>query len=285
MAPGRKFFALKLIVTALRQEARPLIEALGLKQDTGSRRIPVYAGEDAMLVIAGMGKVMAAIATTHLMHMAPRHDRACLINVGTCAAVTDRLALGDAVLANRIWDRATEREFFPDMLVKHSLQEVSLGTFDRPVTGVKQPNLPCQAVDMEASGVYQAAHLFLAPHQMMFLKVVVDFVQSSTFDLSEMLGHYTGSMQDLLPQITKACVWEDPAPAVTEGQERLLAKVAAHMRLTRTQTHQLEKAAQRFMLRGGENLDLLQPYLQTRPRHKASRNRIFSSILAALNGS
>ena len=276
---------MKLIITALRQEARPLIEALGLKQDTGSRKFPVYVGEDAMLVITGMGKVRAAIATTHLMHLAPRHDRACLINVGTCAAVTDQLALGVAVLAHKIWDRATEREFFPDMLLKHSLQEVSLGTFDRPVTGMKQPNLPCQAVDMEASGIYQAAHLFLAPHQMMFLKVVVDFVQASAYDLSEMLRYYTGSIQDWMPLITEACVWEDSAPAVTEGQECLLAEVAAHMRLTRTQTHQLEKAAQRFMVRGGENLDLLKPHLQTRPRHKARRNQIFSTILAALNGS
>ena len=284
-ALGRGFIDLNLLITALRQEARPVIEALGLKQDTGSRKIPVYAGEDAMLVITGMGKVRAAIATTHLMHLAPRQARLRLINLGTCAAVTDQLTLGEAVLAHKIWDHATKREFFPDVLLKHPLQEVSLGTFDRPVTGVKQPNLPCQTVDMEASGVFQAAHLFLAPHQMMFLKVVVDYVQSSAYDLSEMLRCYNLSVPDWLPLITEACAWDGSAPALTEGQERFLAEVAVHMRLTQTQTRQLEKAAQRFMVRGGENLDLLKPHLQSRPQHKSRRNLIFSTILAALNGS
>ena len=284
-ALGRGFINLNLLITALRQEARPVIEALGLKQDTGSRKIPVYAGENAMLVITGMGKVRAVIATTHLMHLAPGRARLRLINVGTCAAVTDQLALGEAVLAHKIWDHATEREFFPDVLLKHPLQEVSLGTFDRPVTGMKQPNLPCQTVDMEASGVFQAAQIFLAPHQMMFLKVVVDYVQSSAYDLSEMLKCYNRSMPDWLPLITEGYAWDGSAPVLTEGQERFLAEVAVHMRLTQTQTRQLEKAAQRFIVRGGENLDLLKPHLQTRPQHKSRRNLIFSTILAALNGS
>ena len=276
---------MKLIITALPQEARPVIDALGLKQDTGSHKIPVYAGEGAMLAITGMGKVRAAIATTHLLHLAQGANGVCLINVGTCAAVTDELALGEAVLAHKIWDHATGREFFPDLLFEHPLREVSLGTFDRPVKGMKQPHLPYQAVDMEASGIFQAAHLFLAPHQMMFLKVVVDYVHGSDYDFSEMRRWYIRSVPDLLPLIRESHAWDGSIPVLTEGQERLLVQVAAQMRLTQTQTHQLEEAAQGFMVRGGEDLDLLKPLLQTRPQHKSHRNRIFSSILATLNGS
>ena len=296
-AQERGFTKVKLIVTALTQEARPLIDALNLKRVAGSRKIPVYAGEDAMLVITGMGKVSAAVATTQLLHSALarmshkfsdlgklREGGVCLINVGACGAVAEDLALGEAVLAHKIWDRATDREYFPDVLLKHPLREVSLGTFDRPLKGVKEPQFPCQAVDMEASGSFQAAHLFLAPHQMMFLKVVVDYAQSSDYDLAEMQRWYIHSMPDLLPLIRKAHTWDGAEPVLSDGQERLLAEVATQMRLTQTQTHQLEQAAQSYMVRGGENLDLLKPHLQTRPQHKSSRNRILSSILAALNG-
>ena len=61
---------MKIIVTALRQEARPIIEALGLKQDNASRRIPVFSSSDILLVISGIGKLHAGIATTHGMHLA-----------------------------------------------------------------------------------------------------------------------------------------------------------------------------------------------------------------------
>ena len=236
-----------------------------------------------MLVITGIGKLRAAIATTHLMHLASNHDEAFLINVGSCGATTDQLALGETVCVHKIWDHATGKEYFPDMLLKIPLKGASLGTFDQPVAAVSGPNMACDVVDMEASGIFQAAYFFLAPHQMMFLKIVTDYLQFSSDNFSEMLRFYHNSVPDWMPLITGGSAWNGSGSALTEGQELLVVEVAARMRLTQTQTHQLKKAAQRFMVRGGENLDLLRPHLQTRPKHKCQRNQLFESMIKALN--
>ena len=274
---------LKIIVTALRQEARPLIDALGLKQDSSSRRIPVYSSGDTMLVISGIGKLYAGIATTHAMHLAGNHEDCHLINVGMCGAVVDQIALGEAVTVHKIWDHASGREFFPDMLLNHALPEVSLGTFDQPVTTANRPILACDIVDMEASGVFQAAQLFISPHQLLFLKVATDYLEFSSDDYSQMQRYYEQSVDEWLPILAKCERLDTDEPVISPDQETLLKSVAESMRLTQTQIHQLHDAAMRFLVRGGSDLELLKPNLAAKPKHKTLRNQLFESMIQALN--
>jgi hypothetical protein len=274
---------LKLLITALRQEARPLIEALGLKQDTASRRIPVYTSDDTLLVISGIGKLYAGIATTHALHLAGNPEACHLINVGMCGAVVDQIALGEAVAVHKIWDHATGREFFPDMLVNHGLQEAVLGTFDQPVTTANRPILACDVVDMEASGVFQAAQLFLSPHQMLFLKVATDYLEFSTNDYPQMQRYYDQSVDEWLPVLKHTESLDMQEEVISSEQETFLTSVADSMRLTQTQTHQLRDAAMRFLVRGGEDLEILKPKLVSNPKHKVLRNQLFESMIRALN--
>ncbi|MCZ6673439.1 MAG: hypothetical protein O7C75_10940 [Verrucomicrobia bacterium] len=274
---------MKLIITALRQEARPLIEKLGLKQDPASRKIPVYSSDDTLLVITGIGKLYAGIATTHALHLVGNPDDCHLINVGMCGGVGDRIALGEAVAIHKIWDHASGREFFPDMLINHSLQEGSLGTFDEPITTANRPILSCDVVDMEASGVFQAAHLFLAPHQMLFLKVVTDYLDYSTEDYAQMLQYYEQSVDDWMPVLEQDPQLDKPDPVLSVGQETLLTNISEGMRLTETQTHKLHDAALRFLVRGGEDLEIIEPNLNVQPEHKSLRNQLFDSMIQTLN--
>lgn len=277
------FSHLKIVVTALRQEARPLIDAFGLKQDAASRRIPVYTSADTLLVISGIGKLYAGIATTHALHLAGNTDSCQIVNVGICGAVVDQIGLGEAVIANKIWDHASGREFFPDLLINHSLQEASLGTFDEPVTTASRPMLACDIVDMEASGVFQAAHLFVSPHQMLFLKVATDYLEFSSDDYAQMLRYYEQSVEEWLPVVAQCDRFEASDPVISPEQEALLDSLAESMRLTQTQVHQLRDAALRFLVRGGEDLDFLKPELNSRPKHKSLRNQLFASMIEALN--
>ena len=274
---------MKIIVTALRQEARPLIEALGLKQDPASRRIPVYRSDDILLVIGGIGKLYAGIATTHAIHLAGEPKDCHLINVGMCGAVVDQIALGEAVTVHKIWDHASGREFFPDMLINHALQEASLGTFDQPVTTANRPLLACDVVDMEASGVFQAARLFISPHQMLFLKIATDYLEFTSDDYAQMQRYYEQSVDDWLPVLENCERLDTSDPVISPEQETLLNSVAESMRLTQTQTHQLRDAAMRFLVRGGPDLEILKPNLATQPKHKTLRNQLFESMIQALN--
>lgn len=234
-------------------------------------------------MISGIGKIYAAIATTHAIHLAGKPEKCHLINVGMCGAVVDQIALGETVAVHKIWDHASGREYFPDMLLNHSLQEASLGTFDQPVTSANRLILACDVVDMEASGVFQAAHLFLAPHQLVFLKVATDYLGFSSEDYPQMLRYFEESVQDWLPIVENFDQMGVADPIITPEQETFLVYVAESMRLTKTQTHQLHDAALRFLVRGGEDLDLLKSQLYNRPEHKSLRNQIFESIIQALN--
>jgi adenosylhomocysteine nucleosidase len=273
---------LKIIVTALRQEARPIIEALGLKQDAASRRIPVFSSGDTLLVISGIGKLLAGIATTHAMHLSGKSDECQLINIGMSGAVVDQIALGEVVTIHKIWDHSSGREFFPDMLLNYGLQEASLGTFDQPVTTANRPILACDVVDMEASGIFQAAQFFISPHQMLFLKVATDYLQFSSDDYAQMRRYYENSVDDWISILTDSEPLETRIEVISKEQEAFLNSVAESMRLTQTQTHQLRDAAMRFLVRGGEDLHIIKPNIMANPKHKVLRNQMFESIIRAL---
>ncbi len=102
---------------------------------------------------------------------------------------------------HRITDAATKRDFYPDMLLNTDLPEASLitgarllttqdtwaqvdaqrgekfrrGTTDDAAPGTLANRLSAPLLyDMEAAAVYQAASMFLGPHQMNFLRIVTD---------------------------------------------------------------------------------------------------------------
>ncbi len=258
-----------------------MIDALGLKKDPRSRKLPVYCRDDKLLVISGVGKVRGGIATAHAIHTAGTPESCNVINVGICGAGNARYRLGEAVIANKIRDQSNGREFYPDMLLNHGLREVSLGTFDRPVTSAK--GLSCDVVDMEASGVFQAAQLFVASHEMVFLKVVSDHLQVLPAAYPQMLRYYEDSVSTWLPMLLNQ---PDLVPAdysITAKQEKLLQEFVEKMRLTATQTVQLRNAVLRFLLTGGETLDFLQSRFQEPSEHKAVRNKQFRAIIETLD--
>ncbi len=102
---------------------------------------------------------------------------------------------------HRITDAATKRDFYPDMLLNAGLPEASLitgarllaaqdtwaqvdaqrgekfrrGTTDDAAPGTLADRLAAPLLyDMEAAAIYQAASMFLGPHQMNFLRIVTD---------------------------------------------------------------------------------------------------------------
>lgn len=273
---------MKIIVTALRQEARPVIETLGLKQDSTSKRIPVYRSDNVLLVISGMGKLSAGIATTHAIHMAGQPEDCQIINVGACGAAVDQIALGEAVVIHKIWDHSSGREYFPDMLVKHPLKEASLGTFEAPVNSSSRPMLACDVVDMEASGIFQAARLYLPPHLLLFIKVATDYLDFTSDDYVVMQRYYEQSVGDWLPIIESLDGIEGTEKVISPEQEALLSHIEEVMRLTSTQGYQLREAVTRYLVRGGGDLEMLAHIVSKAPKHKVERNHMFASLIQKL---
>ena len=85
------------LVVALSAEARPLIEHYRLERDSEARAFKVFRRDDVALVVAGLGKVAAAAATSFLHLAAGGGRNAVWLNVGI--AGHGSRAVGEAVLA------------------------------------------------------------------------------------------------------------------------------------------------------------------------------------------
>lgn len=274
---------MKLILTALLQEARPIIEELRLKHDPASRKIPVYRSDKTLLVVSGIGKLYAAVATVHAYHIAEQPEDCHLFNIGMCGGVIDSVALGQVLRIHKIWDAANGRQYFPEMLLDMPFEDASLGTFDKPVTTSDRLNLPCDLVDMEASGVFQAARLFIAPHQMTFIKVVSDCLNFTPKDYPEMVRHFEESAKTWLPILKQDMGLNLANRVLKNKQDQFLSDVVKEMRFTKTQSHQLIEAAAGYIVRGGKDLELLKPLMEIRPKHKSVRNKVFDAMIKDLN--
>ena len=161
------------IFTALYPEAKPLIQALSLKKRATQTHYQQVLSEegDLSLTITGVGPLQAAAVTASVLtdYDAGAQDQ--LLSLGTAARLTTCPA--SMYHVNKITEAATMRDFYPDMLLNTGLPEASL------ITGAKlytkqESGYAADLYDMEAAAIYQAASMFLGPHQMNFLRIVTD---------------------------------------------------------------------------------------------------------------
>lgn len=208
------------IFTALYPEAKPLIQALGLKKRAAQTHYQQFLSEaqDLTLTITGVGPMQAAIVTASVLtdYDAGASDQ--LLSLGTAAWLMpqekdENTAVAPMYHLNRIVEAGTNRAFYPDMLLHTGLPEASvitgasllteakrasstnaterestgaevpdsvdliawMGETQNPVRGIlENPIVTPILYDMEAAAVYQAASMFLGPHQMNFLRIVTD---------------------------------------------------------------------------------------------------------------
>ena len=157
---------------------------------------------------------------------------------------------------HRITDAATKRDFYPDMLLNTDLPEASLITGAKLLTaqdtwaqvdaqrdkksrqGTLADRLAAPLLyDMEAAAVYQAASMFLGPHQMNFLRIVTDqgLSESEAIAPQALAAHVTACVEqqvdtivavvDKLRALTAAEAAEHHV--LTENERQLVDKLIA----------------------------------------------------------
>ena len=161
------------IFTALYPEAKPLIQALSLKKRAAQTHYQQFLSEegDLCLTITGVGPLQAAAVTASVLTDFDAGAQDQLLSLGTAARLTTCPA--SMYHVNKITEAVTMRDFYPDMLLNTGLPEASLITGAKLYT--KQGSgYAADLYDMEAAAIYQAASMFLGPHQMNFLRIVTD---------------------------------------------------------------------------------------------------------------
>ena len=276
-----KTVPVKIILTALHLEARPILQHFGLKKDPQTRRLPVYRGENLCLAVCGTGKVKAAAATGWVLgKYGGRAGRGTVaINFGLAGCAHHATPVGELFSINKITDHAANRSFYPEMALKFSLPEKSLITCDQPVTRDRAADIGDSLVDMEGSGFFSAAATFLPVDCIVCLKMVSDHLEDKKLDKSRMTSLIEARLKDIahVVNLCDSLIEADRDPLKLENR-LFLGELAKSLRLTATQQHQLFDWSRSYVIRTGNNLDSIRPFLSRQFSSKASRNRILESI-------
>ncbi len=249
------------IFTALYPEAKPLIQALSLKKRAAQTHYQQFLSEEGALclTITGVGPLQAAAVTASVLTDFDAGAQDQLLSLGTAAALTACPA--SMYHVNKITEAVTLRDFYPDMLLNTGLTEASLitgatllvaqdtwaqveaqqdvksrqDTMDDSVSGILGDRLAAPRLyDMEAAAVYQAASMFLGPHQMNFLRIVTDqgLSESEAVAPQSLAAHVTACVEQQVDTIVAVV---DKLRALTA------AEAAGHHVLTENERQLVDK--------------------------------------------
>lgn len=158
-------------ITALHCEAKPLIDEYQLKKITNQTTpFPIFTNknETIHLIIAGVGKIKTAIATTFLAQWTGNKSHTCYLNIGIAGAT--QFNLSEAVLINKITEASTQRNWYPFTSHLKYKKQAHLFTHDTPQTNYPDAGL----VDMEGSAFFQTATCFVTQEQVQLIKIISD---------------------------------------------------------------------------------------------------------------
>ena len=156
------------VVTALAEEARPLIDSLGLERLVSRSPFPTYHNGDWWLSVSGIGKAASAAATALLFARAGERRRQVWLNIGV-AGHRD-LPVGQLVIADQLIDKATDRRWYPQVLIDPGCPRTSVCTVER----VESEYRDQLVFEMEAAGFFGTAIRFSTAELIHVFKVVSD---------------------------------------------------------------------------------------------------------------
>jgi len=159
------------LIVAIPCEARPLIRYLRLQKQTDVRSYELYCHNDLRLIVTGIGKLAAASACAWLQGISEQQQYPgsdAWLNIGIAGHRS--LDIGSGVLAHRISETDSNRNWYPGFTGEPLCPTSALITVERPETRYDEDAL----YDMEASGFYTSCSRFSTIELIHCFKVVSD---------------------------------------------------------------------------------------------------------------
>lgn len=261
---------------ALLAEAKPLIKGskLSLEQQAPFQ---VYSSDSYRVIITGMGKENALMATSHLLTRFPPHSNDLLVNFGLAGAKED-YEIGSLVLAHTLHDKKSQKRFYPDMRLIHNYNELALTTVEKVQT---HPDEKIEAVDMEAFAVYQAALLFCKSSQILTFKLISDHFSAIIPSKDQVNSWIEPHLQELLLLLEN---YQSKLPKRVSFSPLLseeVKKTVATLKLTTSQVNQLNDALKGYLLRHKKE-PLLPKHLPELTQHKKEQKDAFGKLINLL---
>ena len=242
------------VFMALYAEAKPLIEKLDLKKINSRFKFIQYESPEICLTITGVGSIAASTAVGAVCASRDIGETDILVNIGSCAGSAS--SLHGIYLIHKITDEVTGRTYYPDMLYKHTFDEVEIITIPSVKTREKVESVSNSRLlyDMEAAAIYQAGSYFVGPHQMQFLKVVSDEGNGAAVTpdmLTECMNMYVDEMAELLDTlqaITKE--WQEQKFVFSEEETGMVAQLCEDLHCSAVMKASVEQLCRYWKLSG-----------------------------------
>lgn len=275
VSEGRKMI---FICTSMYCEAQPFIHQLNLKKDSESYKFEIFKNEEITLIITGIGKVKSAVAVTYLFSKYEPVTSDLFINVGVCGTENKNIAIGTTFICNKIIDGDEKKTFYPDMLFRHLFEEASVETSSSIVNN-DNIRLEGKIVDMEASGIYQAALIFLQPHQMFFVKIVSDYLKFENLTREGISKIIDDKALIILRWINEIKLeFSFDKGLLTNKEQELIKHLVENLKLSSTMENQLKQLIKYYKLQYGDFTEILNMYINTECKSKNEGKRYFAEL-------
>ena len=157
-------------VTALKPEAQPIIDALGLRRFAKCKKYPIYTdkSEENWLIISGVGQTNVVKAVEYLYQESDAPPWSGWINLGIAGSGLDDY--GRMYLVDKISSEIAANSLFPGVAISSDLPRSGLFTVRKPRTDYEGQEL----IDMEGYCFYKSVNRFCCRELIVVLKVVSD---------------------------------------------------------------------------------------------------------------
>ena len=270
---------MQCILSALKSESQPFIKFYNLEKD---RRFsfPVFRNKDLYLIGIGVGKKYIERRINDFIQKMGKLPIQ-FINVGLAGGKKSIHTIGDIFIVNKIKDENSKKFYFPDILYKHTFQESEVSTVCKEITngGAEFSGL----VDMEASEIFKVCSKLSSVHNLIFLKVVSDYMDKSfgNFGKDHVSTLMKLNLKEIVALIKDSNLSDNGNHEILNDYDKQwLVQTIKILRLTKTQSLMMEKYFKGKRIR---NPDFSYPNISTfRPENKFERNQIFQKICEQL---
>ena len=272
------------VVTALHCEAKPIINKFKLKKNSVYSKLDLFENEEIRLIVSGIGKVRSAVATTMLLSQSKLSSNSVVVNIGCCGSACQDIKIGEMIFINKITDHANKREYYPDPILRHGLKEAAMVTYDVPVEKNQIDHPQTGLVDMEVSGFFQAANMFVDLHRIYCFKIVSDFLelaQLSKTIISGLIENKLDVIENIFSMFPRL---HEKETQLFQAQEiELLRRVGGILKLTESQKHQFVELARSAKVRNRNVMEKLSECSAWEIKSKSENKDAFERIRKILS--
>ncbi|MFD3158287.1 hypothetical protein ACFIJ5_15795 [Haloimpatiens sp. FM7330] len=264
------------IVNAFYGEAKPFIEYYRLKRNGTYKNFQVFENEEMKLVVSGIGKINAAIATSYILSQAQLNCDDIILNIGICGS--KKRKIGECVLINKIIDVDNKRNLYPDILLKHEFQEGTIETFSNIVV---DSNIG-DTCDMEASGFFQAATKFVGPHQVHIIKIVSDNLSNKKLEKGFIDKIINNNIEKIIKHVDNLVNCFKKCELLNKFDIHNIQNISLNLNLTENQKIQFRKKYISYIIREGISPEL-NDFINVRVTVKNESKKQFKKLIEKLS--